>query len=308
MQSPAWRCIHRNISLGLWWGMLTPCCCFPPSREIPDCQYHRAGSGPSSSPASLLAVILSSYNSPMPILNQGWGLVRQNPSSYCSDLPVAGWLSLWHFISRGLCSQPSRNTHEFPICESILFPTIPRPALPVCASPSALRHGAGGRGGGGLTWGPASDPGQGAVLAFCRYNTQPALLPRLCSLRCSLPPSIPPSDMDECEIFGSEFCRNGQCLNTVPGYKCFCRTGYFYDSSRLECVGKMVSKCSRHRTAHRGTDVLLHPELSLLPRLQGQVWTTGFLGPSRGTREEVEGAPEVPIWAGKGSHCSCLPA
>ncbi|KAF2986134.1 hypothetical protein EK904_009662 [Melospiza melodia maxima] len=43
-------------------------------------------------------------------------------------------------------------------------------------------------------------------------------------------------DMDECEIFGSEFCRNGQCLNTVPGYKCFCRTGYFYDSSRLECV------------------------------------------------------------------------
>uniref|UniRef100_A0A8C3DN51 Latent-transforming growth factor beta-binding protein 1 n=1 Tax=Corvus moneduloides TaxID=1196302 RepID=A0A8C3DN51_CORMO len=44
------------------------------------------------------------------------------------------------------------------------------------------------------------------------------------------------TDMDECEIFGSEFCRNGQCLNTVPGYKCFCRTGYFYDSSRLECV------------------------------------------------------------------------
>ncbi|XP_064316447.1 latent-transforming growth factor beta-binding protein 2 isoform X5 [Phalacrocorax carbo] len=44
------------------------------------------------------------------------------------------------------------------------------------------------------------------------------------------------TDMDECEIFGSEFCRNGQCLNTVPGYKCFCRTGYFYDSNRLECV------------------------------------------------------------------------
>ncbi|XP_014745837.1 PREDICTED: latent-transforming growth factor beta-binding protein 2 isoform X2 [Sturnus vulgaris] len=44
------------------------------------------------------------------------------------------------------------------------------------------------------------------------------------------------TDMDECEIFGSEFCRNGQCVNTVPGYKCFCRTGYFYDSSRLECV------------------------------------------------------------------------
>eukprot|EP00076_Gallus_gallus_P021987 XP_015143163.2 latent-transforming growth factor beta-binding protein 2 isoform X2 [Gallus gallus] len=44
------------------------------------------------------------------------------------------------------------------------------------------------------------------------------------------------TDMDECETFGSEFCRNGQCLNTVPGYKCFCRTGYFYDVGRLECV------------------------------------------------------------------------
>ncbi|OXB73015.1 UNVERIFIED_CONTAM: hypothetical protein H355_016444 [Colinus virginianus] len=44
------------------------------------------------------------------------------------------------------------------------------------------------------------------------------------------------TDMDECETFGSEFCRNGQCLNTVPGYKCFCRTGYYYDAGRLECV------------------------------------------------------------------------
>uniref|UniRef100_A0A8D2M420 Latent-transforming growth factor beta-binding protein 1 n=1 Tax=Zonotrichia albicollis TaxID=44394 RepID=A0A8D2M420_ZONAL len=59
-------------------------------------------------------------------------------------------------------------------------------------------------------------------------ETYPCPIPDTC------PPSIPLSDMDECEIFGSEFCRNGQCLNTVPGYKCFCRTGYFYDSSRLE--------------------------------------------------------------------------
>uniref|UniRef100_A0A8C9LDU8 Latent-transforming growth factor beta-binding protein 1 n=1 Tax=Pavo cristatus TaxID=9049 RepID=A0A8C9LDU8_PAVCR len=42
--------------------------------------------------------------------------------------------------------------------------------------------------------------------------------------------------MDECETFGSEFCRNGRCLNTVPGYKCFCRTGYFYDAGKLECI------------------------------------------------------------------------
>lgn len=154
---------------------------------------------------------------------------------------MAGWLSLC-FTFRGLCSQPSRNTHEFPICESFLFPVIPRPALPVGASPSAPRNVAGGKGG-GLTLGRAS-PGQGAMLAFCGHSTKPpafmALLPEMLSLSLSLPPS----DMDECEIFGSEFCRNGQCLNTVPGYKCFCRTGYFYDSSKLECVGKMASKSS----------------------------------------------------------------
>uniref|UniRef100_A0A8D0FCM4 Latent transforming growth factor beta binding protein 4 n=1 Tax=Strix occidentalis caurina TaxID=311401 RepID=A0A8D0FCM4_STROC len=96
-------------------------------------------------------------------------------------------------------------------------------------------------------------------------------------------------------IFGSEFCRNGQCLNTVPGYKCFCRTGYFYDSSRLECVGKMASRSSGHPTAHGGTAVLLHPALSLLPTLQGQVWVTGFLKPPWGTREEVARAPKYEI-------------
>uniref|UniRef100_A0A8C4VQ13 Latent transforming growth factor beta binding protein 2 n=1 Tax=Gopherus evgoodei TaxID=1825980 RepID=A0A8C4VQ13_9SAUR len=37
-------------------------------------------------------------------------------------------------------------------------------------------------------------------------------------------------------MFGPEICRNGHCVNTVPGYKCFCRSGYLYDSSRLECV------------------------------------------------------------------------
>lgn len=81
------------------------------------------------------------------------------------------------------------------------------------------------------------------MTAFCRCSTQLTLLPWLYFL-IHFPSLHLVSDMDECEIFGSEFCRNGQCVNTVPGYKCFCRTGYFYDSSRLECVGKMASKSS----------------------------------------------------------------
>lgn len=139
------------------------------------------------------------------------------------------------------------------------------------------------------------------------YSTQLTLFSWLWSLRWFLLSSIPLSDMDECEIFGSEFCRNGQCVNTVPGYKCFCRTGYYYDPSRLGCVGKMASKSSGHFIAHRGTAVLLHPELSLLSMQHGQVWAAGFLEPFWGTKVEVAGAPDVPSWPAKGSYCPCLP-
>ncbi|XP_038641732.1 latent-transforming growth factor beta-binding protein 1-like [Scyliorhinus canicula] len=43
-------------------------------------------------------------------------------------------------------------------------------------------------------------------------------------------------DADECSLFGSELCRNGVCVNTVPGYACYCPTGYYYHSIRLECI------------------------------------------------------------------------
>uniref|UniRef100_UPI00398F4CE2 latent-transforming growth factor beta-binding protein 4-like n=1 Tax=Pristiophorus japonicus TaxID=55135 RepID=UPI00398F4CE2 len=43
-------------------------------------------------------------------------------------------------------------------------------------------------------------------------------------------------DADECSLFGSEVCKNGVCVNTVPGYSCYCPTGYYYNSARLECT------------------------------------------------------------------------
>ncbi|XP_051833562.1 latent-transforming growth factor beta-binding protein 2 [Antechinus flavipes] len=43
------------------------------------------------------------------------------------------------------------------------------------------------------------------------------------------------TDADECLMFGSELCHNGQCLNTVPGYICLCNPGYRYDASHMEC-------------------------------------------------------------------------
>lgn len=109
--------------------------------------------------------------------------------------------------------------------------------------------------------------------------------------------------MDECEIFGSEFCRNGQCLNTVPGYKCFCRTGYFYDSSKLECVGKMAKEQWAPHCAwgdsHAAALRLAPAGPGLGNRLPGT-----FLGKKRGGPE----AHEAPVWAEKGSHCSYLGA
>ncbi|XP_059840950.1 latent-transforming growth factor beta-binding protein 4-like isoform X3 [Hypanus sabinus] len=43
-------------------------------------------------------------------------------------------------------------------------------------------------------------------------------------------------DADECTLFGSEVCKNGVCVNTVPGYSCYCPFGYYYHSTLLECI------------------------------------------------------------------------
>ncbi|XP_076733596.1 latent-transforming growth factor beta-binding protein 2 isoform X3 [Maylandia zebra] len=43
-------------------------------------------------------------------------------------------------------------------------------------------------------------------------------------------------DANECEIFGPDICKNGQCSNLFSTYTCYCRSGFFYDNIRLECV------------------------------------------------------------------------
>ncbi|XP_030574575.1 latent-transforming growth factor beta-binding protein 2 [Archocentrus centrarchus] len=43
-------------------------------------------------------------------------------------------------------------------------------------------------------------------------------------------------DADECEIFGQDICKNGQCSNLFATYTCYCRSGFFYNNIRLECV------------------------------------------------------------------------
>ncbi|XP_044307620.1 latent-transforming growth factor beta-binding protein 1 isoform X10 [Varanus komodoensis] len=49
--------------------------------------------------------------------------------------------------------------------------------------------------------------------------------------------AIAPSykDADECQLFGQEICKNGFCLNTQPGYECYCKQGTYYDPIKLQC-------------------------------------------------------------------------
>ncbi|XP_067363392.1 latent-transforming growth factor beta-binding protein 4 isoform X2 [Channa argus] len=43
-------------------------------------------------------------------------------------------------------------------------------------------------------------------------------------------------DVDECKRFHPEVCKNGVCVNNIPGYSCYCSSGYVYNSMLLECV------------------------------------------------------------------------
>ncbi|XP_069064116.1 latent-transforming growth factor beta-binding protein 3 isoform X1 [Pleurodeles waltl] len=48
-------------------------------------------------------------------------------------------------------------------------------------------------------------------------------------------------DIDECILFGEEICKEGKCVNTQPGYECYCKQGFYYDGNLLECVD--VDEC-----------------------------------------------------------------
>ncbi|KAM9355355.1 latent-transforming growth factor beta-binding protein 2-like [Pholidichthys leucotaenia] len=62
------------------------------------------------------------------------------------------------------------------------------------------------------------------------------LIPLTLSSAHSLGEQQPYIDANECEMFGSEICKNGQCSNLYSKYTCYCRSGFYYDNIRLECV------------------------------------------------------------------------
>ncbi|KAI7812482.1 latent-transforming growth factor beta-binding protein 3 isoform X1 [Triplophysa rosa] len=48
-------------------------------------------------------------------------------------------------------------------------------------------------------------------------------------------------DIDECVLFSNEICKEGRCMNTQPGFECYCQQGFYYDGNLLECID--VDEC-----------------------------------------------------------------
>uniref|UniRef100_A0A663MUT8 Fibrillin 2 n=1 Tax=Athene cunicularia TaxID=194338 RepID=A0A663MUT8_ATHCN len=46
------------------------------------------------------------------------------------------------------------------------------------------------------------------------------------------------TDIDECKVMPN-LCRNGQCINTMGSFRCFCKVGYTTDISSTSCIGKI---------------------------------------------------------------------
>ncbi|MCJ8733479.1 hypothetical protein PDJAM_G00223900 [Pangasius djambal] len=43
-------------------------------------------------------------------------------------------------------------------------------------------------------------------------------------------------DVDECKLFDPDLCKGGVCVNNIPGYSCYCPSGYYYDTDLMECI------------------------------------------------------------------------
>ncbi|KAM7375743.1 hypothetical protein PAMP_005521 [Pampus punctatissimus] len=77
-------------------------------------------------------------------------------------------------------------------------------------------------------------PGRDDYNQLCPHGS--GLLPKPLSFTPSLEEQQPYIDANECEMFGSDICKNGQCSNLFSTYTCYCRSGFYYDNIRLECV------------------------------------------------------------------------
>ncbi|XP_023139134.2 latent-transforming growth factor beta-binding protein 2 isoform X2 [Amphiprion ocellaris] len=76
--------------------------------------------------------------------------------------------------------------------------------------------------------------GRDDYIQLCPHGS--GLIPLPVSSTQSLGEQRPYIDANECEMFESDICKNGRCSNSLASYTCFCRSGFYYDNVRLECV------------------------------------------------------------------------
>uniref|UniRef100_A0A9J8CDR0 Latent-transforming growth factor beta-binding protein 2 n=1 Tax=Cyprinus carpio carpio TaxID=630221 RepID=A0A9J8CDR0_CYPCA len=57
-------------------------------------------------------------------------------------------------------------------------------------------------------------------------------------------------DVDECKLFDPEVCKGGVCVNNIPGYACYCPSGFYYDTDLLECIDN--NECESEETCTGG--------------------------------------------------------
>ncbi|KAL0168671.1 hypothetical protein M9458_036893, partial [Cirrhinus mrigala] len=56
--------------------------------------------------------------------------------------------------------------------------------------------------------------------------------------------------VDECKVFDPEVCKGGVCVNNIPGYACYCPSGFYYDTNQLECIDN--NECDSEETCSGG--------------------------------------------------------
>ncbi|KAM3594381.1 uncharacterized protein V6R79_006868 [Siganus canaliculatus] len=94
-------------------------------------------------------------------------------------------------------------------------------------------------------------PGRDDYNELCPHGS--GLLPVSASSKQSLGDPHPYIDANECEMFGSDICKNGQCANLFSTYTCYCHSGFYYDNVKLECVD--YDECQEENACKNGVCV-----------------------------------------------------
>lgn len=106
---------------------------------------------------------------------------------------------------------------------------------------------------------PANNLGSALSISPAQASQSKGLSLQVKESPLGTPTSLALTDIDECILFGAEICKEGKCVNTQPGYECYCKQGFYYDGNLLECVGERRSQWCPWGSDHPDLGLLLSP-------------------------------------------------